>query len=294
MHPHVCLHQVTFINETTEAFIGHCRAIGVQHMDLVTPKLFQPDELAQAHRALAGESEVKIDRMLAATGLFKEPAQSPAGPAPRCHVVNHPLAMGSTLEQVGEEETEGLLRAIDIAAELGAPNIYLVSGGRGALLWEAAAERFAELIAPCLGPAQEKGVALLVETASHLNADMHFAHTLDDTIRLAEIAQIGVCIELAGCWFEGNLREKFRRALPNTGLVQISDYVPGDRSTPNRAVPGDGMVPCEWLLRELLEAGYKGVFDLELVGPRIDAEGCYAASKRAAENLSELLTKLGA
>ena len=60
------------------------------------------------------------------------------------------------------------------------------------------------------------------------------------------------------------------------------------------AVPGDGMVPNEWLVRELLDAGYRGMFDLELVGPRIQAEGCYAASKRAAENLSELLTKLGA
>ena len=204
------------------------------------------------------------------------------------------MAMGKTLDTVGAEETEGLLRAIDIAAALAAPNIYLVSGGRGRLLWDEAAERFAQLLAPCLAPAKEKGVRLLVETASHLNADMHFAHTLDDTIRLAEIAGIGVCIELAACWFEGGLREKFRRAMPMTGLVQISDYVPGDRATPNRAVPGDGMVPNEWLVRELLDAGYKGIFDLELVGPRIEAEGCYAASKRAAENLSELLTKLGA
>ena len=82
--------------------------------------------------------------------------------------------------------------------------------------------------------------------------------------------------------------------MPNTGLVQISDYVSGDRSTPNRAVPGDGMVPNERLLRDLLDLGYEGVFDLELVGPRIEAEGCHAATRRACENLSELLTKLGA
>jgi hypothetical protein len=40
-------------------------------------------------------------------------------------------------------------------------------------------------------------VRLLVETASDFNVDIHIAHTLDDTIRLAEIAGIGVCIELA-------------------------------------------------------------------------------------------------
>ncbi len=293
MHPRVCLHQVAFIAKPTEVFVQHCRAIGVQNMTLVTPKLMQPDEMAQAHKAMTGENPAQIGKMLAGTGLFKHQT-SGAGTAPRAAVVNHPIAMGSTIDRAGEEETEGLLRAIDIAAALRAPHIYLVSGGRGSLLWEQAAERFAAIIAPALPACEAKGVRLLVETASHLNADMHFAHTLDDTIRLAEIAGIGVCIELAACWFEGGLREKFRRAMPNTGLVQISDYVPGDRATPNRAVPGDGMVPNEWLLRELLDAGYTGVFDLELVGPRIEAEGCYAATQRAAENLSEILVRLGA
>lgn len=269
MHPRACLHQVACMDVGTAQFIDHCNGLGVAHMTLVTPKLFQP-----------GETEAALA------------AQADGGT--RCHTVNHPMAMGRTLDTVGAEETEGLLRAIDIAAQLGAPNLYLVSGGRGALLWDEAAARFAELLAPCLGPARAQGVKLLVETASHLNADMHLAHTLDDTVRLAEIAHIGVCIELAACWFEADLPAKFRRALPLTGLVQISDYVPGDRATPNRAVPGDGMVPNEWLLRELLDAGYAGVFDLELVGPRIDAEGGFAATARAAKNLSELLVKLGA
>jgi sugar phosphate isomerase/epimerase len=269
MHPRVSLHQVACMDVPSARFIEHCRSLGVQHMTLVTPLLFQ-----------AGEAEAAL-AALAAGGT-------------RCHTVNHPLAMGRTLDTVGEEETQGLLRAIDIAAALGAPNIYLVSGGRGNMLWDEAAARFAALIAPCLVTAQEKGVRLLVETASHLNADMHLAHTLDDTIRLAEIAGIGVCIELAACWFEADLPAKFRRAMPNTGLVQVSDYVAGDRATPNRAVPGDGMVPNAWLIGELLDAGYRGVFDLELVGPRIAAEGGFAATRRAAENLSEILVRLGA
>lgn len=269
IHPRISLHQVACMEMPTADFIAHCQTIGVQEMTLVTPLLFQPGETERALTALAAGGT-------------------------RCHTVNHPMAMGFTLDTVGVEESEGLLHAIEIAALLGAPNIYLVSGGRGNLLWDDAAAKFARLIAPCLGPARDKGVRLLVETASHLNADMHIAHTLDDTIRLAEVAGIGVCIELAACWFEAGLREKFRRALPLTGLVQISDYVSGDRATPNRAVPGDGMVPNEWLLRELLDAGYAGVFDLELIGPRIAAEGGFVAGQRAAENLSEILVKLGA
>jgi sugar phosphate isomerase/epimerase len=86
----------------------------------------------------------------------------------------------------------------------------------------------------------------------------------------------------------------FARAVPLAGLVQASDYVLGDRMSPCRAVPGDGVIPLDRLIRQLLDLGYKGLFDLELVGPRIDVEGCYAASTRAAEYLSELLTRLGA
>jgi sugar phosphate isomerase/epimerase len=134
----------------------------------------------------------------------------------------------------------------------------------------------------------------MVETANLLNADIHIAHTLDDTIRLAEIAQIGVTIDLGACWFEANLADKFRRAMPLTRLVQVSDYVLGDRSTPCRAVPGDGVVPLERLLGQLLDLGYTGVFDLELTGPRIVEEGHRAAFARAAENLSEILIRLGA
>jgi len=270
MHPRVSLHQVAMLDEPSAAFIDHCNAIGVPQMTLAMPMLAQPGDLDAARTALA------------------------AGPA-RCHTVNHPVAMGSNLERASPEaETAALLAAIDTAASLGAPNIYMVSGGRGSLLWEAAAERFAAIIAPCIQPARDKGVRLLVETASDFNVDIHLAHTLDDTALLAEIAGIDVCIELAACWFEAGLREKFRRIVPKAGLVQVCDYVSGDRTAPCRAVPGDGMVPNEWLLGELLDAGYTGVFDLELLGPRIAAEGPREATRRAAQNLADLLDKLGA
>lgn len=122
----------------------------------------------------------------------------------------------------------------------------------------------------------------------------HMAHTLEDTITLADIAGIGVCIDIHPCWFEGGLRRRFNRAASILGLVQVSDYVLGDKAAPCRAVPGDGAIPLERILGDLLEEGYRGVFDLELLGPRIESEGARAATKRAAENLSGILAKLGA
>jgi sugar phosphate isomerase/epimerase len=186
------------------------------------------------------------------------------------------------------------LDAIAVTASIGADAIYMQTGGRGNLDWEQAASRFMELLAPCRQFARENAVDLMIENASPFNIDIHIAHTLADTILLAEMAAIGVCIDLQPCWGEAGLTQLFRRALPMTKLIQVSDYVMGDRVAPCRAVPGDGAVPLERLIGDLLDAGYSGLFDLELVGPRIDNEGGAAASLRAVEWLSHLLTKLGA
>ena len=270
MHPRVCLHQVAFLPDTSSAdFIAFCREAGIPWMTLVNPHMMGPDTLGEMQAALAL-----------------------GGPKPA--TLNQPFARYPNIAEDTGEAAIRLNEAIEAAALLDSPNLYIVTGARGSLDWEGAATRLAELIAPCRKVAEARGVHLLVETANMLNADIHIAHTIDDTVRLAEIAGIGVCLDLGASWFEGGLQEKFRRAMPLTRLVQVSDYVLGDRFTPHRAVPGDGAVPIEQQIGWLLEAGYQGVFDLELTGPRIVAEGPREASLRAAERLSEILTRLGA
>jgi hypothetical protein len=44
----------------------------------------------------------------------------------------------------------------------------------------------------------------------------------------------------------------------------------------------------------VLDAGYQGPFDLEILGPRIDEEGYRAPIARSLERLSEMLDRLGA
>jgi Xylose isomerase-like TIM barrel len=115
-----------------------------------------------------------------------------------------------------------------------------------------------------------------------------------DTVTLAELAGVGVCMDLFACWTEAGLRESIERAMPRCHLVQVCDYVHGDRSLPSRAVPGDGAIPVRRILEWVLQAGYTGSFDIELIGPRIDAEGRVKAVRRAAEILGETLRSLRA
>ena len=142
--------------------------------------------------------------------------------------------------------------------------------------------------------AEQAGVALAIENASALYADIHIAHTLRDTITLAEMADIGVCIDLFHCWAEADLGGLVERALPRTLQIQLSDYVLGDRALPARAVPGDGAIPIEPFIRQVLAGGYRHGFDLELIGPRIEAEGRFDAARRSGDAVSTMLKRLGA
>ncbi|BBZ42557.1 sugar phosphate isomerase/epimerase family protein [Mycobacterium conspicuum] len=185
-----------------------------------------------------------------------------------------------------------LSRLIDAAAATGARCIYMLTGGRNGLGWEQAAERFCRAIEPCVRQAERAGVSLAIENASSLYADIHLAHSLRDTITLAELAGIGVCIDLFHCWAEADLAGLLTRALPRTQLIQLSDYVLGDRALPARAVPGDGAIPIEPFVAAALAGGYRFGFDLELLGPRIDAEGRLAAAGRACAVVSAMLDGL--
>jgi sugar phosphate isomerase/epimerase len=142
--------------------------------------------------------------------------------------------------------------------------------------------------------AEQAGVALAVENASPLYADIHIAHTLRDTIELAELAGVGICIDLFHCWAEADLFGLLDRALERTRLIQLSDYVLGDRALPARAVPGDGTIPIKRFVAHAVAGGYRHGFDLELLGPRIEREGRFAAARRAVETMSAMLNAVGA
>jgi sugar phosphate isomerase/epimerase len=214
----------------------------------------------------------------------------------RVETLVHPFMPFKPLDDESHwpEARSSLSRALEIAQMLGARTMYMTTGGHGSLLFEEAADCFSRAIAPCAEEAKVAGIPLLIENALPLYADAHIAHTLRDTITLAEMAGVGVCMDVFGCWTEAGLKEAIERAGPLIGLIQVSDYVYGDRFLPSRAVPGDGVIPLQRILGWALDAGYAGGFDFELLGPRIDEEGHLEATRRAAEHVTELLDSLGA
>ncbi|WP_406817679.1 sugar phosphate isomerase/epimerase family protein [Mycobacterium sp. M23085] len=263
-HKRLSVHDVTFFGSSLAELEQHWADLGVSRLSVLDSELLDP----------------RFPKLLQRNTYTVEAV---------CHVFGR-----GRLDAPGRVARDALLPVIDAAAGVGARVVYLLTGGRGALSWPRAAERFSAMIAPCLDHAKQVGVALAIENASSLYADIHLAHTLRDTVALAEMSGLGICIELFHCWAEGDFDAMVQRALPRTELIQLSDYVLGDRALPARAVPGDGAIPLEAFLAQALAGGYAHGFDLELIGPRIDAEGRLHSARRACDVVGAILTKLGA
>src|SRR5262249_24591780 len=96
------------------------------------------------------------------------------------------------------------------------------------------------------------------------------------------------------CWAERDLDTTIRTGVDRIRLVQVSDFKVGTVASSQRLVPGDGDIPIARILRTVLDAGYGGVFDLELIGDAITAEGYDAAVPRAVGALGSILEELDA
>jgi sugar phosphate isomerase/epimerase len=135
---------------------------------------------------------------------------------------------------------------------------------------------------------------VLLEPTNPLRGDISFVFWQRDAMSLARRAGTLVMLDLQSCWYERGLEQVLRDNIDLVGVTQISDFIIGTTEAGNRVVPGDGDVPLERLVTMVLDAGFEGIFDLEIMGPRIEEAGYSTSVRRAVDWTSELLVRLGA
>jgi len=183
---------------------------------------------------------------------------------------------------------DGLLAALAAAAQLGAPGVLFLPGGGAGLEFEAAADAFAEAIAPVLATLRSDGPTLWLETVGTAFAGIGFVHTLADAAALATAHGIGLTVDVAHSWWEPGLRARLTALAGLIGLVQVADLRFGERGA-ERVVPGDGDLDLRRICAALVAGGYRGTFELEVLGRSIEQEGYESAVPRGAAALARLL-----
>ena len=185
-------------------------------------------------------------------------------------------------------------RAIDLAAGANGHSIYFTPGRTTSISWAEDLNRLAEAAAPVVAYARQRGVLAAFEPS--LRTSVSFINNLRDAIDAAERTGLSIIADFGNMWMERDFRETLARAMPHIALMQIGDMVIGSAGRPppgGRAQIGKGELPLRRMLQDALDAGYEGVFDLEVV-PANAIAGCDEAELRAGiEAASRLLDELG-
>jgi len=187
-----------------------------------------------------------------------------------------------------------LFDVLDLAVALSTRCLGTTTGPAGLLQWEEAATALGRALAPVAEAAAERDIVVAIEQTLPVRVEIGFVHSLRDSVDIAARFGLGVIMESNYCFHERGLADTVRAAGSLITRVQVSDLVPPSTVIPDRAVPGDGVIPLTALVRMMIAEGYAGPFELEMLGPRIEHEGYEAACRRGVAAMSEILTTAGA
>jgi sugar phosphate isomerase/epimerase len=165
-------------------------------------------------------------------------------------------------------------RAIDEAAELGAPVLVLVCGPAPDRDIDGARGMIAEGIAAVVGHARERGVKLGIEPLHPMfAADRSAITTLGEANRLAaqfDADAVGVVIDVFHVWWDAEVYTQIERARGRIFGFHVSDWlVPLPDVLLGRGMMGDGVIELRRLRSAVEAAGYAGPVEVEIFNRQI-------------------------
>lgn len=266
-HPRLSLNSLSSATWPLERDLDLAVELGIGHVALLHDKL----EAATPERAvdLVRSAGVQATQVLARGTTPADPSQWP-------------------------DDRDRLCRAVDLSAELGGTFVTVTTGPAGDLGWDAAAEALGRALEPVVAHGKRRGVVVAVESTLPVRPEIGFVHSFAHAVELARRFDLGVALESNYSSRERDLDRSLGEAGARLVTVQMSDLVSPSSALPDRAVPGDGGLPLGRLVRSALAAGFQGCFELEQLGPRIEAEGYAEAARRAVVVLDRLLADAGA
>jgi sugar phosphate isomerase/epimerase len=187
------------------------------------------------------------------------------------------------------------LEYLDVAAELEAECLYTLFGPREKLSWDEAARRVVEQTLEILPAVHERGLRLALEPLSPMRQEYTFLTLAADTLDL--LAQIddpavGYVFDFYHLWWQRGIAEIARRSASQVFSVQVSDHKPVTLRYFDRGMLGEGLIPLRELLRALIDGGYAGHYDLEIISEDTIAMGFENALRRSAADFDRLWESL--
>jgi sugar phosphate isomerase/epimerase len=166
---------------------------------------------------------------------------------------------------------EDNLKAIDEAAELGAPLIVLVCGADPAQSLGDSRQQIQEGIETVLPKAKAAGIKLAIEPLHPMYADTRSAiNTLAQANDMAsEINSpfVGVAVDVYHLWWDPFLEQEIKRCGENNHLFafHICDWnSPTTDMLNDRGLMGDGCIPVNKIRSWVEATGFNGFYEVEI------------------------------
>ncbi len=160
--------------------------------------------------------------------------------------------------------------SVRFAAEIGAGCVLVVPGDLQGMTRRSAVERTARALEEVLPEAHRLGVDLAIEPLRPVHTD--FVNTIPQALAIVELLddpRCGLCLDTYQLWRGEAERaaviEEIRGAARWARIVQVADSRPVPRSTEDRLVPGEGVLPIGAMLAAVFAAGYEGWLAVEIM-----------------------------
>jgi sugar phosphate isomerase/epimerase len=173
-----------------------------------------------------------------------------------------------------EESIEDACDAIRLAATLNAGCLIVHSGSRAMHTQKHVRRLLLSALDKLLPLAEQLNVTIALEPMpTKAGADWTFLSCLDDATLLAaqyNSPSLRLVLDTYYWGLEQGLETRLAALVPHLALVQLADSKLPPAREPNRCRLGEGQLPLANILRTLIQAGYRGDYEVELMGEEIE------------------------
>ncbi|TDD15097.1 sugar phosphate isomerase/epimerase family protein [Nonomuraea diastatica] len=178
------------------------------------------------------------------------------------------------------------------AAELGVPLVVVVGGPSAGLGRRDAWNQAFTAIDTLLRRAAREGADLLVEPLHPVLISDSVATSVADALALVEQRQAGgIVVDTWHVWWDSRLRERLLDAGSRARIVHLSDWAAGPAGSLDRALPGEGCADVPAICADLLDAGFDGWWELEILSETLWAGDQVALVRASYESALRTLEK---
>ncbi|MCA9149781.1 MAG: sugar phosphate isomerase/epimerase [Planctomycetales bacterium] len=191
------------------------------------------------------------------------------------------------------ESVQDAIEAIHLAADLGSDSLIVYTGSRAGHTMNHSARICRNAIAELIPVAESCGVNLAIEPVLEAaGGDWSFLHNLDAALGFVDqfgSANVKLAIDSYHIGMDSICLKQLEEIAPKVAIVHLGDAKRRPRGEQNRCLLGAGVIPIADIVGALLDGGYKGYFDVELLGEDMEGLKYHDVLTQSRTALSQLI-----